>query len=103
MNNFKKVQTEDRLIQQLQENIATALSQLINLPILSGNLIEVEIKEVGTDLAVNHFLGRKYLTYIVAERFNNIEITTSPNNNAYPEKQVVIQGDSLGRVKLYIY
>lgn len=54
---FTPVQTNDRTLQLMQNELSRSIGQLTNNPILSGTLKQVKFTAVDSDVVVPHYLG----------------------------------------------
>lgn len=74
MNSLVKVQTTDRNMNQLQNNIAASLNPLLQNPFLFGLVVQNVSLVANTVVIVNHGLGRLMQGWSIVDCVSNMEI-----------------------------
>jgi len=63
LNPFKKINTDDRVVNQMQDNVDRSLSPVLRLAILDGRILSNQV--VSGSTSISHGLGRKPIGYLV--------------------------------------
>lgn len=88
---FVPINTSDRDIQLIQNELSRCIGQLTSLPILTGTLKQVSFPKVDTDVFVTHNLGSQKVSWFAGGMNFPAHIFTSPNKNAPSSNQIVLQ------------
>lgn len=64
MQSIALVQTSDKDINQLQQNISQAVGPLLSNPFTNGNILDAQTLKIGQNL-INHGLGYAITGYVV--------------------------------------
>lgn len=96
------VQTPDRLVNQLQQNINSQLNQIIANPIVSGNIINNVVLAVG-DNTINHMLGRNLQGWIIILKSANSNIFDKQSTNSTPNLTLVLNSSGIVTISLYVF
>ena len=80
MKSLKKIASDDRAVNQLQENMEQAINPVLKSQIIDGIIIkDVEVL-TGTPKTINHLLGRAITGYAVIKRNASSQIWDSAND-----------------------
>jgi hypothetical protein len=97
---FAKLQTEDPLLDRVQDRIKGALDAVGRVPLLDGRLLTVS---VGTSQTViPHGLGRPWSGYIVVSRSANAQVWNAPPD-ANSFALLVLQASAAVTVTLWVF
>lgn len=101
---FKQVMTNDRLQNQIQDNIAFTLKLIQSNPIVDGillNGVNNEGYSIGVGVTtIDHTLGRMPLGVLVI--YNN-SATAVVNPNVFTETTIRLNATAATIVKLYVF
>ena len=99
---FALVQTTDRLINQLQQNISQAVNPVLALPLTKGlTLANVQLT-AGTN-NVPHTLGRTLQGWFVTRIRSSATIYDAQDSNTSPNKILVLVASADVTVDLFVY
>lgn len=79
---FKQVNTNDRVLQRIQDNVDDAIRSVITSPILDGRLIVGMALNVG-DNGLEHKLNRVPRGYIIVDKNANSNIYTTSKDDKF--------------------
>lgn len=100
---FKQVQTNDRVQNQIQDNVQFALVPIQQCPVIDGILLQNIDLINGTNI-IDHKLGRKLIGWFLV-RINNsiISLYDTQDTNPNPEQtlNLVINGNA--QVSIYVF
>ena len=97
-----RVQTDDRQINQLQQNFISAINQLMDTSILSGVLL-TNVALVSGDNSVNHKLGKTLTGWIVVRKRAAADIYDKQGTNATPTQTLALNTSADVMVDLYVF
>lgn len=104
------VQTGDRNINQLQQNIQQAITQIVSNPILNGILLNAQaVLTASNPTAINHNLGRNLLGWIVVGNsaqsyaWDSQSSNTAANGHAGIDKTLLLNVSANTTVTLYVF
>jgi hypothetical protein len=97
-----RVQTEDRVINQLQDNVISTVNPLVSNPLLSGTLLQSVSLASGAN-TVNHLLGRNLIGWFVTRRNNASTIYDTQNTNPLPSKTLTLTTSGAVTVDLFVF
>lgn len=98
---LKKLLASDRVLNQVQENVAQALKPLLESAIGSGRVIEdIEIVS-GTPRTVEHKLGREFKGWIIVRKNTNANIWES--TSTLPSKTLILNSDANTTASIWIF
>lgn len=99
MNSLPLVQTTNREVNQLQQNIKTAVNPLLSNPLNQGLLLQDIVLVVGTN-NINHKLNRALIGWfttrmpgVYAKIYDNQDTNTTPNSTLILVSDVAITVD----------
>lgn len=97
------VQTQDRTVNQLQQNIRQAVDPLLSNPENLGLLITSVILSIGSN-TINHGLGRVLQGWSIVRLRNTFaQIYDTQDGNPSPAKTLLLTSDTLVTVDLYVF
>lgn len=100
MKEFKKINTKDQATQQLQNSVAEYVSQITDVPLLDGRLIEgVAVSTTAT--TVNHGLGREARGYFIVKADVNVTIYGTPSTT--PKTTLKITASASATVNIWVF
>lgn len=97
---FKKLKTDNTVLDKLQDQLRDILNNISDIPILNGNRVGPIKMVANTPTIVNHGLGRNYIDWYTsrpsaAARFSEIASTN-------PSQYVIIESDANCIVSFWI-
>ena len=98
--NFKGIIAEDEDVNKVQYNIDNLVTQL-NKTIINGNIVTVNM--LAVDTKVQHGLGRPVVGWFVVDKNANVNVWQSTTANEIPNLQIIMQGSTTARVKIYFF
>lgn len=99
---FARVQTQDREVNQLQNNIATALRPFEINPILAGRFLN-EVSLINGTTTIYHSLGRPLLGWMITDIDGAATVYSSQSSNLTPELNLVLVSNAQVNVNLYVF
>lgn len=98
-----QLNTEDRVLNQVQGNIVQKLNQLLSLPILNGNQVSGIQVDNSIPNPVNHGLGRPVMGYILTRSATPMVIADSTTPSVDPNNIINLDVSSSGAVSIYFF
>ena len=99
MNNLKKVRSDDRIINQVQDNIEQAITPIINSEIIDGLIIkDIEVL-TGATLTLSHKLGRTPNGFAVIKRNANSTVW----NGLIDKKTIELNSSANVTISLWVF
>ena len=77
MKGFKTISSDDPVLQRVQDNISTVVSQIVDKAVLDGVLLKDVYLTTGSVHVISHKLGREPLGYICVKKNANSTIWES--------------------------
>ena len=105
MANLGKVSVlniQDRIINQLQDNIVQKLNNVLGLPLLQGDFLD-DVVLVSGDNTINHMLGRELLGWIITLQSAAASIYDKQSSNTTPETTLVLNSSAGATVSIYVF
>lgn len=96
------VQTPDRTINQLQQNIKQAVDPVIHNPLVNGRLISALSLKTGTN-TINHGLNRKLQGWIVVGQGSAASFYDLQAANPNPELTLLLVASANVTISLYVF
>lgn len=96
------VQTPDRTINQLQQNIKQAVDPVINNPLTQGQLLTSIALTSGTNV-INHGLGRKLQGWIVVGQGSAASFYDSQATNPSQNLTLILVASAGVTINLYVF
>lgn len=99
MKNLKKVVTDDRNINQLQDNVEQAITPIITSEIINGLIIkDIEVL-TGTTKTIPHKLGRAPNGYAIIKRNANSQVW----NGVINKKNIELNSSANVTISLWVF
>lgn len=102
MNAIALVQTQDKDINQLQQNISQAINPVIQNPIISGNILVQQQLQPGIN-QVDHQLGRKLQGWFLVRKRASSDIYDIQDSNRTPAATLALQASLAVSVDIYVF
>lgn len=99
---FRKLNSGDDEVQQLQANIEQAIAPVIKSPILNGVLL-TNVSIVFGDNKIEHKLGRKMIGYFVIARAAGVTLFDSVNGGTDLDKFLTLNSSGTTTISLWIF
>lgn len=97
---FRKLFTEDKVLNRVQNNISDKFSTLDINPLIDARLLENVSLASGANV-VNHRLGRRIRGYIVVRRSANVGIHDS--DSSIPDRTINLTASGAVVVSLIVF
>ncbi len=97
-----KVQTDNRLINQLQQNILTPLEQLSRLPLSSGVILTSQVLASGANV-INHTLGRNLQGWFPVRVRASATFYDTQDTNPIPDRTLNLTASAAVTVDLFVF
>ena len=81
---FRKINTGDRQLNQVQENVEQFTQVILNAPIVNGVLLTDICLEAGISNEITHKLGRKPLGWMIVRKRSDSRIWDLQDTNQNP-------------------
>lgn len=101
LKSMKKIQSPDRVMNTIQDNVETALRPLLTNPLLDGTLIEGVSIVTGTPKTIEHGLGRAARGWFVISP--QAEASVWETSSALPTKTLILNSSANIDLKLWVY
>ena len=102
MQPWKRIHTEDPIVEELQDNAEPLMKKIENAFILDGVLIKNET--IGTaPVVINHGLERAPLGFIVVRRRGNQQVWDLQDDNKDPTKTLVLISGGDVEIDLWVF
>ena len=88
---YRRVQSEDRVVNQIQDNIQDVLNDLVKTQILNNIIIKDINLTSGTLNVINHKLGRNPLGYVIIKKNANSTIWDEQQNSTTSDRTVKLR------------
>lgn len=100
MKPFRKIQTDDKTLNRLQDHISEVFGQFLSNPLLGGKIMLAVPLANGTN-TVAHGLGRNYVSFLSGNHTGPARLSagTSPDRSRF----VAIVSDAAISADLYLY
>jgi hypothetical protein len=101
---LKKVFSGDFNTQKLQDNLADSIRRIENITLLGGNIVKnISFLGTGTDVQVNHGLGREPIGWILIESTADLRIYKSSTVNNLKDKLILFRSNAAYTGSIYIF
>lgn len=98
---LKRIFSNDRVLNQVQEAVNEAIRPLLQMPIASGRLIEDIALVSGTAKSIEHKLNRESAGWIVVKKNANVDIWES--TSSIPTKTLVLNASGTVTISLWVF
>lgn len=102
MRNLPTFQTDDRDFQLMQSTWSSALTPLLNSPMLNGRLISEQPLVAGLNV-INHKLGRKLQGWVIVRQRAAATFYDTQDANTSPALTLDLQSTGTVVVDLYVF
>lgn len=99
---FAKMQTENREVNQLQNNIGLAVDPVLQNKIVDGSLVQNVVLATGSNV-VNHLLGRNLIGWIITRRNGVATVYDTQSTNPIPNKTLLLTASAGLTVDIYCF
>lgn len=103
LTNFKKVSTNDKETQKIQQNVENAITSIINKSIIDGVLLKKVCLEPGISNEVKHKLGRPPLGYLIVRKRADSRIWDVQDYNTTPSKTLSLACSHNVSVDIWVF
>jgi len=103
LKRFKKINTEDRERDQLQENVDQFLEQILRREIIPGILLESISLTTGTPNEISHKLGRKLIGWNVTRMRSQATVWDNQDTNTRKDRTLILNVSANVTVDLWIF
>lgn len=102
MRKIAKVQTSDRILNQLQSNIAYALNPILTNPATQGRILRAVALKSGANV-VQHGLGAPLTGWIPVRIRGAATLYDTQDSNQTPSSTLLITSSAAVTVDLYVF
>lgn len=97
-----RVQTGDRTVNQLQDNIAASLIPFLINPLLNGSFLNDVVLTSGANV-LNHKLGRNLVGWIITRRNGVATVYDTQATNSLPNKTLLLTASAGLTCSIYVF
>lgn len=97
-----KVQTTDRVVNQLQDNIANLVEPLSGNPLLSGIILK-NVALAAASNTIQHGLGRLLLGWFIVRQRASASIYDTQDTNPTPTTTLRLTSSAVVTVDIYVF
>ncbi len=97
-----RVQTGDRTVNQLQDNIAASLQPFLLNPLLNGSFLNDVVLVTGSN-TINHKLGRNLVGWMITRRNGVATVYDTQSTNALPDKTLLLTASAGLTCTIYVF
>jgi hypothetical protein len=97
-----RVQSQDREINQLQNNIINGLAPVISLPFVGGVILS-GVQLTAGQTTVQHGLNRNLIGWIVIGQNAQASVWDSQDSNKTPNQTLVLNASAQVTVNLFVF
>lgn len=102
MRSIALVQTEDRNVNQLQQNITQALNPMLKNPLLNGYILTEISLAAGANI-IEHGLGRPLIGWFLVRRRANESVYDTQDSNTSPSTTLQLTASGAVVVDIYVF
>ena len=99
---IQKINTTDRIINMVQDNIANVLEPLSSNPLMSGLILTSVVLKTGSN-TVNHKLGRKLRGWFIVRQRSAASIYDNQDSNTLNAVSLILVSSANVTVDLYVF
>ena len=97
-----KVQTTDRVVNQLQDNIANFVEPISDNVLLPGIILK-NVALAASSNTIQHKLGRLLLGWFIVRQRASASIYDTQDTNPTPTKTLLLTSSAVVTVDLYVF
>ena len=97
-----KIQTTDRVMNQLQDNIANLLEPISDNVLLPGIILKNVALAVGSN-TIQHQLGRLLLGWFIVRQRASASIYDTQDTNQSPTTTLLLTSSAVVKVDIYVF
>lgn len=97
-----KVQTQDRNVNQLQQNVTQAVNPVLKNPIVFGTILTNVQLTAGTN-TISHGLGRTLQGWFEVRKRADASIYDNQDSNGSPAQTLILVSDVAVSINLYVF
>lgn len=102
MQAIARVQTDDRLVNQLQQNFINAVNPVLANPV-TGGIILKKVSMFTGDNTIFHGLGHILQGWIIVKRNSGVTIFDKQDTNATPQTTLVLNVSGSVTADIYVF
>lgn len=102
IQSIPKVQTTDRILNQIQENLIKGIFRILQTPMIGGKTLKSVSLNAGTN-TINHGLGYALSGWFVTRIRAQSAIYDEQDSNQSPDKTLVLNSQNACTVDLYVW
>jgi len=96
------IQTQDRVINQIQQNVKNVVDPLSANPVLNGLILTNQVLVSG-DNTINHTLGRTLQGWTIVRQRSAASLYDKQDSNPTPALTLVLNASAGVSVDLYVF
>lgn len=97
-----RINASDYELNRVQDNLARPIDQLLQVPILDGQLVEDVVLKAGDNL-VDHGLGRVLRGWIVVRQSAMSDLYDKQSTNPFPARQLALNSSNAATVSMWVF
>lgn len=102
LNSIAQVQGPDRLMNQMQQNIITAVNPVLANPLVNGTILVGIVLLTGTNI-VSHTLGRTLQGWFLVRQRSSASLYDTQDTNTTPSRTLVLVTSANVTVDIYVF
>lgn len=103
LKHYKKISSDSRAVNQLQENVEQALNPIVDKQILDGILIKDISLISGQDNNINHLLGRELLGWTIVRQKANSIIWDSQDSSISKSRTLTLNCSADVTISIWVF
>jgi len=100
---YRRVQSDDRVVNQIQDNLQEVLNDLTKTQILNNIILKDVPLTSGVLNTINHKLGRVPQGYIIIRKTANSNIWDEQAQNTVQDRTLNLRCSTTCRVDIYVF
>ncbi len=100
---FQKLNTQDRIINTLQNNVALSLNSVIALPLNNSNRITNVTLTSGVTNSINHGLGRPLIGWFLTRQRGPGNVYDSQDTNTFSSTTLNLLTTTTVNVDIFVF
>lgn len=102
MQKFQKLNTPDRILGQIQDNVARVVDPLQKVPLNQGLLLE-NVALLSGDNVINHRLGRALIGWFITRQRSSAAVYDKQDLNRTPNLNLVLNASADVNIDLWVF